>query len=115
MNSEIITDFALAFRQREKARERPSWRPEIGFSAATKADLRELYEDDCPDNCGVFRHNDIYDDTNFDRKRMDDFISWGSDSLFKQDSPSRQTLSEDQLILLPTRIFAFALRNRKWG
>ncbi|MCJ1382834.1 hypothetical protein MMC17_005947 [Xylographa soralifera] len=111
VDSEIITDFALAFMQPENS----DWKPKIGISGPTFADKRELFEDDCHIyDCSRWSHNDIYNDVLFDKKRMEDFVSAAAYDLLKHDTLSHQNFSEDQLMLLSSRTFAFALRNRKW-
>ncbi len=85
---------------------------------ATRADERELYEDECAANgeqCLRRSHNGLLDDTEFDKLQMDKFLAVDSHGMFLESRGISQTLNEDQLILLPYRVHGFSLRSRKWG
>lgn len=61
--------------------------------------------------------DDIYDDDHIDIKLLEEYIE--IDSLLRdhpQTSPAGNgALDENHLILLPNRVFAFVMKNRKWG
>ena len=110
----MIVDFTQSFRQPENA----IHKPQIGLQRATIADVREVYEDHCSANksqCMRMNHNCLVDDTEFDKQQMDRFLNVESRGMFLETRESSQTLTEDQLILLPYRVHGFSLRSRKWG
>ena len=61
--------------------------------------------------------DEIYEDEHIDAKMFEKFAK--SDSLLKEEEQTNPTgdlvLEEDHLILLPNRVFAFLMKNRKWG
>lgn len=61
--------------------------------------------------------DDIYEDEHIDTKLLKDFVE--SDPLLRdheQTSPAGDiALEEDHLVLLSNRVFAFVMKNRKWG
>lgn len=82
-----------------------------------RADLRETYEDQCEEDvpCMRWDHNALYDDTFLDKSEMDRFLNVESHGIFGESREGSQTLSKDQLILLPYRVHGFSLRSRNWG
>lgn len=114
IESEVIIDLTLSFRQPDYAKHKP----QIGLQGATRADEREVYEDRCPaelDPCLRMDHNSLVNDTEFDKLQMDRFLNVESNGRFLDSRSVSQILSEDQLILLPYRVHGFSLRSRKWG
>ena len=114
IESEVIIDFTQSFRQQDYAKEKP----QIGLQGAAMADERETYEDLCPSAdklCMDLSHNGLVDDAVFDKLRMDRFLNYESQGMFTESRGSTQTLSSDQLLLLPCRVHGFSLRSRKWG
>ena len=117
IDSEVIIDFTQSFRQTDYAK----FKPQIGIQGATRADVREVYQDRCPPDseditqCGKLDHNGLVDDTEFDKRQMDRFLNVESRGIFLESRGDSQILSEDQLILLPYRVQGFSLRSRKWG
>ena len=88
----------------------------MGIIGASYSDIRQLYEDRCVDyECFQVKHNWIMDDEIFDEVRKDDYINVESSGMFEGTLDSTQTLSEDQLILLPYRVHGYTLRTRFWG
>ena len=116
IDSEVIIDFTQSFRQTDYA----NFKPQIGIQGATRADVREVYQDRCPvdeeetTQCGKLDHNSLIDDTELDRREMDRFLNVESRGIFLESSGDSQILTEDQLILLPYRVQGFSLRSRKW-
>lgn len=77
-----------------------------------------MYEDNCPANekqCLHISDNSLVDDREFDKLQMDRFLNVDSRGMFLESRGSSQTLTKDQLILLPYRVHGFSLRSRKWG
>lgn len=60
-------------------------------------------------------HNAVFDDTIFDKLQMDRFLNVESHGMFVESRDGSQTLSKDQLILLPYLVHGFSLRSRNWG
>ena len=116
IDSEVIIDFTQSFRQTDYAK----FKPQIGIQGATRADVREVYQDRCPADeeettqCGKLDHNGLVDDTEFDRRQMDRFLNSESRGIFLESRGDSQILTEDQLILLPYRVQGFSLRSRRW-
>ena len=114
VDSEVIIDFTQSFRQTDYAK----FKPQIGIQGATRADVRELYQDRCsPEGkyqCTKLSHNRLVDDTEFDRRQMDRFLNVESRGIFLESRGDSQVLTADQLILLPYRVQGFSLRSRKW-
>ena len=71
IESEVIIDITQAFRQ-------PGYqthKAQIGLQEPTKADARELYEDQCSVSemqCRERSHNRLLDDTNFEKLQWTD-------------------------------------------
>ena len=114
IESEVIIDFAQAFRHPDYAK----YKPQIGLEGATKADERELYEDWCAvdsNQCLKRSHNRLFDDTRYDKLQMDRFLDVESHGMFLESRDVSHVLTDDQLILLPYRVHGFSLRSRRWG
>ena len=115
IESEVIVDFTQSFRQPDYSKHKP----QLGPQGATRADEREVYEDRCSadmkDQCLRMEHNHLVDDTNYDKLQMDRFLNVESRGMFLESRGGSQILTEDQLILLPSRVHGFSLRSRKWG
>ena len=92
------------------------WKPQLGIEEFKRSDYRELYENGCApkENCAIW-HNRICDDTVLDNYLSEVFITSEINGGLGQSSYDSQSLSEDQLMLLPYRVHAFSLRSRKWG
>ena len=88
----------------------------MGIHGAFYSDIRELYEDRCIDQkCSQVNHNCIVDDELFDVLRNEHYINVESNGMLEGTRDSTQALSEDQLILLPFRLYGYTLRHRYWG
>ena len=112
VDSEVVIDFALAFRHINHH----GWRPEIGFIAPTPSDPRECHDFPCQSKTCTLTHFDLgYDDTKIDKLLMNRYIDKDGHILFKERRYDATILEEEQLILLPNRVFGFALRSRNWG
>lgn len=112
IDSEVIIDFTMAFRQLQYAKRRPTF----GIKEFDNPDCGELYEDICTNNeCSRLLHNQICDDTALDDFLSDSFIDAESNGLLHESSNENRALSEGQLIMLPFRVHGFSLRSRNWG
>lgn len=63
---------------------------------------------------GCCENEEILLDFQWDRRRMEDFVS-KEDILSPYGVDKDYVVSEEQLRLLPNRVFGFILRSRKWG
>ena len=107
-----MIDFEMAFRQSGEI----DWKPELGIFGPSVANPMELFEANCSDSeCRIMACNDICDDTKLDRKLMNDFLFTEALDLFKEGPLENYTFSRNQLLLLPSRVYGFVLRSRKWG
>ena len=108
----MIIDLVRAFRQYPYSRNRP----ELGLDGKAWPDVRETYEDRCNgDECMLWCHNRILNDTILDIDRSRRFVNAETDGLLLENAYREKALSEDQLILLPYCVHGFSLRSRKWG
>ena len=106
----------------------PEWRPDLAWSETSEQDVRETSEmskssehsgnpeyGHQPD--GVCRdvfccqNDNIDNDYKWDRLRADDFYQEHEDA----SKGGRSKPIEEELALLPTRVFGFVLRSRKWA
>ncbi|KAL8930795.1 MAG: hypothetical protein Q9208_000336 [Pyrenodesmia sp. 3 TL-2023] len=89
IDSEVIVDFTMAFRQLQYSKRRPTF----GVKEYDNPDCRELYEDRCTDDeCLEIMHNRICDDTALDKFLSDSFINAESSGLLHESSNENQAL-----------------------
>lgn len=110
-----MIDFELAvkhFRRNIK-----DW--DVGLGAgviekATRADAREINEiRPCPiKDCRLCKTTDIFDDFKLDLERRSRFLD--STRLLQYRPYKNENLSNDQCMLLPPRVYGYALLDRKW-
>ena len=120
VDSQVIVDFTEALTAQ------PGWRPSSTQLAVNPEDAPGELSEEYP--TAYWRDSDrkalddeiddeIYEDEHIDNKLLEKFVE--SDTLLKDQYSIKPTvdlvLDEDYLILLPNRVFAFLLRNRKWG
>ncbi|KAI1479345.1 P-loop containing nucleoside triphosphate hydrolase protein [Daldinia eschscholtzii] len=111
VESEVIIDFKLSFI------EKPENKPEIGVENLVADDPREL--EDLHQYCrlcgdvGCCGNDIIYDDYEVDEKGRNEFKTQKR-SIFDSTSQVDQ-LREDQLVLLPPKVFGFVLHTRRWA
>ncbi|KAK6948964.1 hypothetical protein Daesc_009036 [Daldinia eschscholtzii] len=111
VESEVIIDFKLSFI------EKPENKPEIGVENLVADDPREL--EDLHQYCrlcgdvGCCGNDIIYDDYEVDEKGRNEFKTQKR-SIFDSTSQVDQ-LRDDQLVLLPPKVFGFVLHTRRWA
>ncbi|KAB2569676.1 hypothetical protein DBV05_g11652 [Lasiodiplodia theobromae] len=111
IDSRVIVDLSLYW---EKNIEK---RPVVGLKRPKEADVREVAE---IGTCSCYgcsmikgRNSHIYDDRKIDRQRMEAFIAENSDAWRLIRDPKGK-VKHDLLSLLPSRVFGYVLRSRKW-
>ncbi|CAD6592025.1 MAG: hypothetical protein ASARMPRED_005917 [Alectoria sarmentosa] len=112
VHSEVMLDQAAAVAHYRKAVEK--WRLKIGggvISVPTVADSREVF-DPLPVKRDEDLSSDVFDDSIIDRDRRNDFVN--STTLLKSRDIFDPSLSDDYVMLLPFRIYGYAMLNRKW-
>ena len=90
------------------------WRLKIGggvIGAPTEADIREVF-DPLPAKRGEEIVSDVFDDYVIDIDRRLDFVS--STTLLVYLAISDPSLADEYVMLLPFRIYCYAMLNRKW-
>ena len=98
----------------------PDWRPELGWRDRCEQDNREVREMTIRENREVCRdvfcceNENIVDDYNWDRLRAEDFYQ-ERESLGKDEYGDSNKLIQEERALLPSRLFGFILRSRKWA
>lgn len=119
IDSEIVVDFHAALWDTQD--KDTSWhyeiefgiRPPIGANAAEvlMVSAGGCIETDCCEN------DYIFDDLSIDHQRMEDFLSekplLTTDLRYLNDNP--RNIPKEDLIIFPHRVFAFVLKDRKWG
>lgn len=101
VESEVMVDFEQALQ------EVPDWRPGLDELKTHEIDPCEYGES--------WTSDDWFDrDMTWDTLQTDDFMDAEAERWHRWDISGLQ-LSEDDLLLLPDRVFAFVFRNRKWG
>ena len=120
VDSQVVVDFSEALTAK------PGWRTSGTNITLTSEDAPGELSEEYP--TAYWKDSDrkalddeiddeIYDDEQIDAKLLETFIE--SDTLlrFQEDPTPRDdlVLDEDHLVLLPNRVFAFLMKNRKWG
>lgn len=100
VESEVIVDFERALQ------EVPWWRPGTDDLAVHKMDSAEIDSDDV----------DYIDrDRVWDARFTADFVEAEAPKRDEWEKAGPDSLQDDDILLLPDRVFAFVLRTRKWG
>ena len=121
IDSQVVVDFNEAFTAH------PGWRANVGDKLALEAadsdgelveDYPTSYWKDSTRRVLDYESDDeIYDDVHVDIKLMEEYIE--RDPLLREhprtSSAGSGDFGEDHLILLPNRVFAFVMKNRRWG
>lgn len=119
IDSEIIVDFHGAlWDHQDKDKSNWGYSVQFGIQRPESADKAEVImtSPNCitPDCCGNDR---IFNDLIVDHQRTEDFLAdrdWLTmDDRYFSDDPN--SIPKEDLILLPNRLFAFVLKDRKWG
>ena len=90
------------------------WKLKIGgriIGVSTAADRREVF-DPFPVKRDEDLFSDVFDDSIIDLDRRNEFVN--STDLLKYHKISETNLSNDYVMLLPFRIYGYAMLNRKW-
>lgn len=100
VESEVIVDFERALQ------EVPWWRPGTDDMAVSSMDEEEIESAnlDCIDKDGVW-----------DVRSTADFVEAEAPKRDEWEKTGTGPLQDDDILLLPDRVFAFVLRTRKWG
>ncbi|KAL8640750.1 MAG: hypothetical protein Q9228_002361 [Teloschistes exilis] len=107
IDSQVIIDFALAYRKH------PKNTPKFGLRSWIEDDARIVTE-----ACGVpgctdcFKDRFMFDDHRVDRQRTVEYIR-AHGSLLRIYS-SGEELTEEMMLLLPNKVYGFVLRSRRW-
>lgn len=112
VHSEIMLDQAAAVTHYRKALDK--WRLKIGgrtIGVPTAADRREVF-DPLPIKRDEGLFSDVFDDSIIDLDRRSDFVN--STTLLGRQYILDPCLSDDYVMLLPFRIYGYAMLNRKW-
>ena len=90
------------------------WALKIGgrsIGVPTAVDRREVF-DLLPNKRDKDSQSDVFDDSIIDLDRRNDFTN--STALLKYRNIHEPSLSDDYVMLLPFRVYGFAMLNRKW-
>ncbi|KAL8811797.1 MAG: hypothetical protein Q9223_007455, partial [Gallowayella weberi] len=107
IDSQVIIDFALAYRKH------PKNAPRFGLRSWIEDDARIVTE-----ACGIpgctdcFKDRFMFDDHRVDRQRTVEFIR--ANQLLLRTVSSSEELTESMMLLLPNRVYGFVLRSRRW-
>ena len=120
IDSQVVVDF------REALEANPTWRSASSKLTLDPEDAPGELSEDYPTS--YWKDNEwkildkedddeLYEDDHIDTKLLEEFIERDS---FLRDHPRTQpagngALDENHLMLLPNRVFAFVMKNRKWG
>jgi hypothetical protein len=98
VDSEVIVDFERALQ------EVPSWRPENEDAAVSSMSDCELYE-----GTGMDR------DSVWDARFTEELLEADTQKRHEWEKSGTGPSEDEDILLLPDRVFAFILRTRKWG
>jgi hypothetical protein len=123
IDSEIVVDFhAALWDSQDKDK---NWQFKIDFeirppAGVNTAEVTMVSVNPSQDTLCIAANcceNDyVFDDLTVDLKRMEDFLvdkTWLTDIRYLSDDPN--DIPREDLILFPHRLFAFVLKDRKWG
>ena len=111
----MVIDFAEAIKKFRKSD--PSWEVGIGCGVvheASRADRREVNEiKPCATKgCTLCKQSDICDDSSHDLEKRVDFLD--NTRLLRYRTLGKEDLHNDQVILLPPRVYGYSLLDRYW-
>lgn len=120
IDSEIVVDFhAALWDNQDKDKGTWDYRIEFGIHppiGANHAEVVMASSGGCK-KPGCCENDHVYNDLNLDHQRMEDFLAdrpWlTTDIRYLTNEP--RGIPRDDLILFPHRLFAFVLKDRKWG
>ena len=90
------------------------WRLKVGggvIGAPTEADPREVF-DPVRVKRGEEAFTDVFDDYTIDIERRNEFVNYTT--LLRFQNIEEPFLSDDYVMLLPFRVYGYAMLNRKW-
>jgi len=105
LEGKVMVDLATA------AQANPNWRPDYDELKEYKTLLYELRGERMRDAPREI----IQDDHTIDLRRREDFLEKELQKFKHWNSDSGSKPEDDDLMLLPDRVYAFVLRTRKWG
>lgn len=114
MNSDVVIDFEEAIKYYR--RENPGWNVDLGAGVvdkATRADQREINEiKPCATKgCTLCKQSDIFDDSYLDLERRSDYLDKTTMLRYRAYG---EELENDQIMLLPSRVYGYSLLDRWW-
>jgi hypothetical protein len=119
IDSQIIIDFEAALSDNSDKDKNWNYRPEFGLRpppVADEAEVRMVSAGGCT-KAECCENDHVYNDIYLDSRRMDNFIT--DKPLLTKDTrhlnKEQEQIPKEDLILFPSRLFAFVLRDRKWG
>ena len=122
VDSQVIIDCQTAATvQPDDRPDEAEWMPAVGVVTPTEPDEREIMEaysatgikcstPGCSICSRIKRY--FFNDQKFNRQKSKEFVS--SWEYLDRDIEGKE-LRDDDLVLLPSRVFGFILRSRKWG
>lgn len=96
----------------------PKWCPDLGLKGASVVDPREVTFCDDTDHedpllCFYCWFDNIWEDHRLEQQHASEYMEKLDIKLESLQNAS--DFEEDQIFLLPEKIYGFILRNRKWG
>ncbi|KAM0263545.1 hypothetical protein ACHAQJ_001164 [Trichoderma viride] len=139
VDSQVMVDFAEAFAVYEAengvssdSTQVNNWRPKvesiIGRDLGQNNSSDEKNENSCPGAC--CKGDYVYSDSYVEKTRNEDYVTSLMPSpeetnieppvaihprLLKELTASKDSLTDDDLLIMPYRVFGFVLRSRKWA
>lgn len=117
IDSQIIVDFSSAFQKH------PAWKPRLGLRGPSERDPREMT--DCSSEvdhfydeaqiCIMCEIDRFWPDEQIIHLRCNEHVVSIRDEIQITQDESEMRERENQLLLLPSTVYGFALRGRKWG
>lgn len=119
IDSQVVVDFKTAIWDSRDKDQSWNYKAEFGVSPPNSADKAEVImvsaggcqSQDCCENDRIFNDLDI------DHRMMEDFMA--KNALLTTDSRNLdgdpENVPEEDIIILPSKIFAFVLKDRNWG
>ena len=115
VNSDVVIDFVEAIKYFRK--KNPNWVVGLGAGVveqASRADRRETNEimPCVTKGCTLCKRSDIFDDSYHDLERRSEFLD--NTTLLRYLAYGKESLDEEQLRLLPPRVYGYSLLDRTW-
>lgn len=119
IDSQVVIDFKTAIWDSRDKDQDWKYKTEFGVSppnSANKAEVVMVSAGGCqvPDCC---ENDRVFNDLDLDHRRMEEFVAKNAllttNTRNLDDDPDK--VPEEDIIILPSKIFAFVLKDRKWG